>query len=318
MKLKLTDYEKNNILKRLPNFELSYDRIINKKVFDKIDYYFIIPKGNRSLLWFSYYKSHNVAIIINLNRYNKYEDVKIYPCCFNDDLVFKETLLYGYEFNIKNNDNIFFAITDIIFYKNNNYQHESYFNKFKVLKNLFINDIKQISFCKENLIIGLPVIYDNYKNIYEELKYNTYDVTGVIYIKNHNSKNYGISYYNINQVLEATFKIKANIQQDIYSLYYKNNNQDIFYDIALINNYTNSVFMNKLFRNIKENSNLDLLEESDTEEEFENIAIDKFVNTNKSINIKCRFNNKFKKWCPYEISKEPIINKKDLFNIINK
>ena len=35
--------------------------------------------------------------------------------------------------------------------------------------------------------------------------------------------------------------------------------------------------MNSLFRNIKENGNLDLLEESDDEEEFENIALDKFV-----------------------------------------
>ena len=35
--------------------------------------------------------------------------------------------------------------------------------------------------------------------------------------------------------------------------------------------------MNELFRNIKENSNLDLLEESDDEEEFENVNPDKYV-----------------------------------------
>ena len=35
--------------------------------------------------------------------------------------------------------------------------------------------------------------------------------------------------------------------------------------------------MNTLFRNIKENQNLDALEESDDEEEFENISLDKFV-----------------------------------------
>ena len=33
--------------------------------------------------------------------------------------------------------------------------------------------------------------------------------------------------------------------------------------------------MNDLFRNIKENSNLDLLEESDDEDEFENISRNK-------------------------------------------
>ena len=35
--------------------------------------------------------------------------------------------------------------------------------------------------------------------------------------------------------------------------------------------------MNNIFRNIKENTNLDALEESDDEEEFENISLDKYV-----------------------------------------
>ena len=38
--------------------------------------------------------------------------------------------------------------------------------------------------------------------------------------------------------------------------------------------------MNTLFRDIKENRNLDV-EESDDEEEFENISLDKFVNLDK-------------------------------------
>ena len=43
--------------------------------------------------------------------------------------------------------------------------------------------------------------------------------------------------------------------------------------------------MNKLFRTIKENDNLDYLEESDDEEEFENISSDKYVDTNKVVKI---------------------------------
>ena len=76
--------------------------------------------------------------------------------------------------------------------------------------------------------------------------------------------------------------------------------------------------MNKLFRNIKENNNLDLLEESDSDEEFENIELDKYVNLNKSVTMRCIFNSKFKKWYPVEVSKESIITKKELFNIIKK
>ena len=58
--------------------------------------------------------------------------------------------------------------------------------------------------------------------------------------------------------------------------------------------------MNNLFRTIKENKNLDLLEMSDDEEEFQNIEEDKYVNTNKVIYMKCIFNRKFKRWIPVE------------------
>ena len=46
--------------------------------------------------------------------------------------------------------------------------------------------------------------------------------------------------------------------------------------------------MNKLFRDIKENANLDLLEESDNEEEFENVNIDRFVHLNKEYLIEMK------------------------------
>jgi hypothetical protein len=61
--------------------------------------------------------------------------------------------------------------------------------------------------------------------------------------------------------------------------------------------------MNKLFRNIKENDNLDALEESDDEEEFENELTNKFVYLDKSYKMICQYNNKFKKWLPIKISK---------------
>ena len=47
--------------------------------------------------------------------------------------------------------------------------------------------------------------------------------------------------------------------------------------------------MNSLFRNIKENIDLDKLEESDDEDEFENISDDKYVDLNKSFKMKCIF-----------------------------
>ena len=58
--------------------------------------------------------------------------------------------------------------------------------------------------------------------------------------------------------------------------------------------------MNSYYRDIKENKNLDYLEESDDEEEFNNNSISKYTNLDKLIIFKCKFNKKFKKWIPVD------------------
>jgi len=118
---------------------------------------------------------------------------------------------------------------------------------------------------------------------------------------------------------EIVFNIKPDIQNDIYNLYCIENQKEIFYSIGYIPDYKTSVMMNKLFRNIKENDNLDLLEESDDEEEFQNENANRFVDVNKSFLFVCRYNYKFKKWFPvkvfdnkrYKLKTEDIIVKKE-------
>ena len=105
------------------------------------------------------------------------------------------------------------------------------------------------------------------------------------------------------------FYIKPDLQNDIYYLYDTKaftlssleGSSIISKNIAHIPDYKTSVLMNKLFRNIKENRNLDALEESDDEEEFENIQIDKFVDLNKIYKMRCNFNYKFQAWVPVQV-----------------
>jgi len=105
------------------------------------------------------------------------------------------------------------------------------------------------------------------------------------------------------------FYIKPDLQNDIYYLYDIKihtlsslaASSIISKNIAHIPDYKTSVLMNKLFRNIKENANLDALEESDDEEEFENIQIDKFVDLNKVLKMRCNFNYKFQAWVPIQV-----------------
>jgi DNA repair photolyase len=78
--------------------------------------------------------------------------------------------------------------------------------------------------------------------------------------------------------------------------------KEIYYDTAFIPDFNTSVMMNKLFRKIKENDRLDALEESDDEEEFENENEDQFVYLDKTYNMICLYNHKFKKWYPIKIA----------------
>ena len=92
-----------------------------------------------------------------------------------------------------------------------------------------------------------------------------------------------------------TFIIKPDVQNDIY--YVLNSNNDLITDktmIAHIPNYKTSVMMNSIFRNIKENRNLDALEESDDEDESNDYVLD----ANKCVRMTCAFNYRFKRWQP--------------------
>jgi hypothetical protein len=102
---------------------------------------------------------------------------------------------------------------------------------------------------------------------------------------------------------DVVFLIKPDIQNDIYNLYCLNKHfKEEIHSIANIPDYNTSVMMNNLFRFIKENNNLDALEESDDEEEFENEDVARFVNLEMSHKFVCRFNHKFKKWTPIKLA----------------
>jgi hypothetical protein len=107
---------------------------------------------------------------------------------------------------------------------------------------------------------------------------------------------------NIVNLGKYIFIVIANSQYDIYNLFVSSlDKKPIYYDVAYIPNYKNSVYMNSLFRNIKENKNLDLIEESDDEEDFEDIRDDKYVDFEKTILMECVFHSKFKKWVPIKV-----------------
>jgi hypothetical protein len=89
--------------------------------------------------------------------------------------------------------------------------------------------------------------------------------------------------------------------------------------MAAVTSYKHSVILNTLFRNIRENSNLDYIETSDDEEEFENVCVGKYVDLDKTIYMRCVYNNTFKKWEPIEEikTKTKTITRKEAISLEN-
>jgi hypothetical protein len=100
------------------------------------------------------------------------------------------------------------------------------------------------------------------------------------------------------RVPDAVFSVTPDLQNDVYRI----DTSAGYHGFAAIQSYETSKFMNKLFRNIKENRNLDLLEESDDEDDFENVAEDKYVHMDKTFRLLCRYLHKINKWEPYKIA----------------
>jgi len=102
--------------------------------------------------------------------------------------------------------------------------------------------------------------------------------------------------------LPTVFLVTADIQFDIYHLFaYGKGSQQVYYNVAYIPSYQTSCMMNGIFRKINENKNLDAIEESDDEEEFEDIREDKYVDLQKTLQMECIYLPKFKKWVPKKV-----------------
>ena len=144
-------------------------------------------------------------------------------------------------------------------------------------------------------------------NIINTLPYKVYAVKQ-FNMRDLNGKSLGISLYKENTKLEAIFKIRAGVDTDIYNLFTSDNK---FYNVAAITSYKQSILLNSIFRSIKENTNLDYIEASDDEEEFENVETNKYVDLDKCVLMNCVYNKHFKKWEPVKIvNNNNIITKK--------
>jgi hypothetical protein len=290
---------KHFLLKRFPKLELSYEKVLHSKVY--ADVYFLIPKGKKVMLWFTYYDNKNVCLIIEFDKRNNIANFRPKIVSFESSLAYG-TVLYGTLF--RHNHIECFSCENIHYYKGKKVEYLPYGKKINLLQTLLSTEISQKIYLPQMLFIACPIISTDYDHLLLHLpkSYVPYSISccrihkahkiGQIIIKDHVKKT-------------AILNIKATIKDDIYYTHCKYGDDTMYeHHIAYIPDFKTSVMMNTLFRYIKENDNLDLLEESDDEEEFEDVREDKFVNLDKCVRMNCEYHPVFKKWIPIRIADE--------------
>ena len=299
----LSTYDKNNIIKKFLSYSinLSYEYITYKKNSIKYDCYIAIPNGKKYFVWFTQVKNKNTCIFLEY-FYNKIINVSIKNVPFH----IPNTIFYGTYF-IKNSIKIF-SIENIFYHNNKNISFNPFYSKLNIIKDIFDSIDRKIENNFYTYFV-LPLMNTNLLsllNTINELDHNIYFIQCITAMRHIN-----IKYNEIKKELvekkKITFLIKPDIINDIYYLYYKENDNYTKYDVACIPNIKTSIKMNSLFRTIKENHNLDSLEESDDEEEFENTSLYKYVFLDKELKMECEYNLNFKSWIPINTSDKEII-----------
>jgi hypothetical protein len=309
----------NNNVIHFPNIELSYDIVIHKKVYDA-DVILAIPEGSKFFAWFTTVKNEQTCFLLQIEQ-NKIVSVKPILTHFSDNLVLG-TIFYGTLFT---HGTPCFSIEDIYYFAGKQVSHYLYSDKLEILKNIFRNELSQIPLTNKYVIFGIPFMTNDINIMLSKIQQIDYKIDKIMFRYFTNKKILVMKYAfkniesridsNIDKRMEqrmeqrinnrtattAIFKVTADIDPDIYNLF-AFDKTEVYYDIAFVPTYKLSVTMNKLFRIIKENDNLDAIEESDDEEEFEDKREDKYVYLDKSVLMKCEYNYKFKRWIPIELA----------------
>lgn len=308
-----------DLVERFPKCELSYGQMDHTKV--QYDLYAAIPAGKKMMAWFTYYKSQHSCFLIHTDRTCGVLKIEKSISSFHPDLCLG-TIFYGTLIHYDKSP--FFCIEDICYYKDKPLgpnQNRGFSNqkKYDLLCYILEHEINKRTLLPNHLTFMLPHMATNRSQLYDylpNLPYKIYCIQHIL-LKTRKLMN-EVIYSKEPPTIKAVFRVKANVQNDIYELYcYHNNTIDNYYNIAYIPDYKTSVFMNNIFRYIKENNNLDSLEESDDEDDFENIDEAKYVDLDKVVNMECSYNAKFRKWVPLKIvNTNKIANMKQIGELI--
>lgn len=333
--MELSYVQFQSLMTRFPEFELSYETVSHNKVSNKYDICLAIPLGKKVCAWFTFHENRNVCYLFDFNREKKISRGKMFELPYCHDLALG-TVVYGTLWEQEDSPP-WFVVEDILHYEDISMKVEPMGQRLGFLSQF----MQKITGWESNgvpirfaLAVMWKVVLDDKMwefpgyipgQVQSQIAYPVHHIqyrsgTNITpYLNTAISKKIGAkgntvplpvsNYVPARMDLskpqyrqKAVFQVCADCQNDIYHLFaYGRNSEPVYYGIACIPSYKSSVFMNGIFRNIRENRNLDYIEESDDEEDFQDMRDNKYVNLSKKALIECAFHQKFRKWVPLRL-----------------
>ena len=337
--MELTSNQTYQIMQRMPTFNPSYETNAPEMIDAEYNTGVAIPLGKKVYLWFTFHQDKDVCYMIDINRNKKLSTARLL-CNHNCLSLSIGTILYGtlVEPEPDTTGQTYVVVEDIHYYKGFPMKQTNWGNKIKCIYDVIQTTLADSSYNAPR--ICFPVMWDRDITLnsacipdrylptlgYQchHVQYRTVDcirpylnasparrsvprddrpanvpvMPKNVYISQH-TPDFSKPQYKY----PTTFEVRADTQFDIYHLFaYGKSNTSVYYGVACVPDYKTSVFLNGLFRNIRENRNLDYIEESDDEDDFQNVDSTKYVDLNRVCFMECTFHRKFKRWVPTRIA----------------
>jgi len=335
------EHETMKLMKRFPEFELSYETISHKKVSTEYNLAVAIPNGKKTFAWFTFQEDKDVCYLLDINKEKKITKETFIPDLIFDKKLSLGTILYGSLIIDETTAIQRFLIEDIYYYQGIPLKQSNYGEKLCFLQQ-FMEKTPTTILKPSDILFVLPMMWEITLKDEDELPNSIpEDISKIMgYVAHHiqyRATSVVMPYLNVFLTRKlnivhlpqetkkvsshkfevvslnmdfskpqyrypTVFQVTADIQFDIYHLFtYGKNKVPVYYNVAYVPNYKSSCFLNGVFRKIRENKNLDYIEESDDEDDFQNMDEDKYVDINKVVLMECTFSQKFKRWIPTKL-----------------
>jgi hypothetical protein len=291
--MKLTAQEIAVVMKRLPFFQVSYETVLHKKQTLRAanPVYIGWPEGELCYLWLTFYLEHDICLLIDSAGGARQIAGAVRPVWAQGTLM-RGVVGGGAAAGV-------FFVDDLYWYKGTSLWQQPWGVKLGYLRLFFAEQAAGLQLqCRLPNHAPAAQPRASYSVHKCQLRSLT-DGRAPFYNIAAPAAQPGASA----TPLRAVFAVSAAPQYDIYYLHaYKNAQQPREkVDVACIMTMKTSVFMNHLFRRIRENVDLSLVEDTEDEADFENQDENKYTDLNKMILMECEYNPKYKKWTPCKV-----------------